>query len=191
MARLAALIALAAQNTPEARIRLGPDQNTPEVKVLETHSARIAAPYAVLGVRTLGECLTGIDYLPVGAATLAPLDAFSREVCWQLCAYLEHPDFRFDLPCRIAGTEYQRRVWDAVRSIRRGETRSYADIAHELHSAPRPVGTACGANRIPLIIPCHRVVGSAGIGGFMHSRGGPAIEIKRWLLQHEGVAGLQ
>jgi methylated-DNA-[protein]-cysteine S-methyltransferase len=49
------------------------------------------------------------------------------------------------------------------------------------------VGGACGANRIPLIIPCHRVVGSGGIGGFMHSRRGPGIEIKRWLLKHEGA----
>jgi methylated-DNA-[protein]-cysteine S-methyltransferase len=49
------------------------------------------------------------------------------------------------------------------------------------------VGGACGANRIPLVIPCHRVLGSGGIGGFMHSRRGPGIEIKRWLLKHEGV----
>jgi methylated-DNA-[protein]-cysteine S-methyltransferase len=49
------------------------------------------------------------------------------------------------------------------------------------------VGGACGANRIPLVIPCHRVVASHGIGGFMHARRGPGIEIKRWLLRHEGV----
>ena len=66
--------------------------------MLETYTARIAAPYAVLGVRSEGEWLTGIDYLPVGAPTLAPLDAFAREVCRQLSAYLDDPDFRFDLP---------------------------------------------------------------------------------------------
>jgi methylated-DNA-[protein]-cysteine S-methyltransferase len=148
--------------------------------MLETYTARLAAPYAVLGVRTEGECLTGIDYLPVGAPTLAPLDAFAREVCRQLCAYLDNPGFRFDLPYRAGGTEYQRRVWKCT----------YLDVARQLRSAPRPVGTACGANRIPLLIPCHRVVGTAGIGGFMHSRGGPAIAIKRWLLWHEGVKGL-
>jgi methylated-DNA-[protein]-cysteine S-methyltransferase len=65
--------------------------------MLETYTARMAAPYAVLGVRTRGEWLTGIDYLPVGAPTLAPLDAFAQEVCRQLFAYLEDPDFRFDL----------------------------------------------------------------------------------------------
>ena len=158
--------------------------------MLETYSARMAAPYALLGVRTQGECLVGIDYLPLGAATLAPLDAFAREVCRQLGAYLADPDFRFDLPYRVQGTQYQQRVWEAVKSIPRGQTRSYAQIAADLSSAPRPVGTACGANRLPLLIPCHRVVGSAGIGGFMHSRGGQAIEIKRWLLRHERAAGL-
>ena len=93
-------------------------------------------------------------------------------------------------PTAAEGSEYQQRVWEAVRRIPRGETMSYSKIALKIGSAPRPVGTACGANRIPLLIPCHRVVGSSGIGGFMHSRGGRAIEIKRWLLRHEGAAGI-
>ncbi len=159
--------------------------------MLETYTARLAAPYAVLGVRTEGEYLTGIDYLPLGAATLAPLDAFAREVCRQLSAYIDDPDFRFDLPTRTGGTTYQARVWECIRSIPRGQTRSYLEVARELGSGARPVGMACGANRIPLLIPCHRVVGSGGIGGFMHSRGGPALAVKRWLLRHEGVEGFR
>ena len=158
--------------------------------MLETHSARIAAPFAVLGVRTAGECLTGIDYLPLGAPTLAPLDGFAREVCRQLDAYLEDPDFPLDLPYRMQGSAYQRRVWDAIRSIPRGQALTYNQVATRVGSAARPVGAACGANRIPLLIPCHRVVGAGGIGGFMHSRAGRGIEIKRWLLRHEGVRGL-
>jgi methylated-DNA-[protein]-cysteine S-methyltransferase len=142
-------------------------------------------------VRTEGEWLTGIDYLPLGAATLAPLDAFAQEVCRQLSAYLDDPDFRFDLPTRPSGTGYQMRVWERIRSIPRGHTRSYLEVARELGSAARPVGTACGANRIPLLIPCHRVVASSGIGGFMHSHGGPALAVKRWLLRHEGVPGFR
>jgi methylated-DNA-[protein]-cysteine S-methyltransferase len=155
--------------------------------MLETYSARLAAPFAVLGIRTAGECLTGIDYLPPGAPTLAPLDTFSAEVCRQLEAYLQDADFRFALRYHNAGSSYQRRVWDAIRRIPRGQTMSYMEVAGRVGSAPRPVGAACGANRVPLLIPCHRVVASAGIGGFMHSRAGRAIEIKRWLLRHEGV----
>src|SRR5262245_47934822 len=116
--------------------------------MLETYTARLAAPYAVLGVRTAGECLTGIESLPLGAATLEPLDAFAREVCRQLSAYIDDPDFRFDLPIRTGGTPYQTRVWECIRSIPRGQTRSYMAVARELGSGARPVGMACGANRI-------------------------------------------
>ena len=93
--------------------------------MLETYSARLAAPFAVLGIRTAGERLTGIDYLPLGAATLDALDDFAREVCRQVEAYLEDPAFRLDLPYRSEGSQYQQRVWDAVKRIPRGETKSY------------------------------------------------------------------
>ena len=155
--------------------------------MLEGYSAKLEGPFAVIGIRTRGERLTEIEYLPLGAATLEPVDAFSREVCRQLNAYFDDPGFRLDLPFEWQGTGYQHRVWEAVRAIPLGATRSYLDVAQQIGSAPRPVGTACGANRIPLLIPCHRVVGSSGLGGFMHSRGGKPLEIKRWLLRHEGA----
>jgi len=155
--------------------------------MLEGYSAKLEGPFAVIGIRTRGERLTEIEYLPLGAATLEPVDAFSREVCRQLNAYFDDSGFRLDLPFEWQGTGYQHRVWEAVRAIPLGATRSYLDVAHQIGSAPRPVGTACGANRIPLLIPCHRVVGSSGLGGFMHSRGGKPLEIKRWLLRHEGA----
>jgi methylated-DNA-[protein]-cysteine S-methyltransferase len=149
------------------------------------YAARIAAPCAVLGIRTAGERLTGIDYLPRGAATLAPIDRFAERVCRQVERYLDDPEFRFDLPFDYRGTDFQCRVWRAVHAIPSGRMLTYLDVARKIGSAPRPVGGACGANRIPLVIPCHRVVASGGIGGFMHSRRGPGIEIKRWLLRHE------
>ena len=155
--------------------------------MLETYQAKLPAPFAVLGIRTAGESLTGIDYLPRQAATLAPLSRFAERVCRQIASYLDDPQFRFDLPFEFRGTGFQCRVWHAVYRIPSGRTRSYLDIAHELDSAPRPVGGACGANRIPLVIPCHRVVASHGIGGFMHQRRGPPLDVKRWLLRHEGA----
>lgn len=152
------------------------------------YTARVAAPFAVLGIRTAGERLTGIDYLPRGAATLDPIDRLAARVCRQVERYLDDPGFRFDLPFDYRGTDFQCRVWRAVHSIPSGRTLTYVDIARRLNTAPRPVGGACGANRIPLVVPCHRVVASGGIGGFMHARRGPGIEIKRWLLTHEGVS---
>jgi methylated-DNA-[protein]-cysteine S-methyltransferase len=147
----------------------------------------MAAPFAVLGIRTAGATLAGIDYLPKGAATLDPLDRMAERVCRQIERYLDDPEHRFDLQFDYRGTEFQCRVWRAIRAIPSGRTLTYLDVARRLRTAPRPVGGACGANRIPLVIPCHRVLGSGGIGGFMHMRRGPGIEIKRWLLRHEGA----
>lgn len=149
--------------------------------------ARFAAPFAVIGVRTSGRLLTEIVYLPREAATLVPQSEFAAEVCRQLGAYLRDPGFEFDLPFEYRGTAFQNRIWRIVREIPAGDTLSYRQVATRARSAPRPVGMACGANRLPLVIPCHRVLAANGIGGFMHSRKGPGIEIKRWLLAHEGV----
>jgi methylated-DNA-[protein]-cysteine S-methyltransferase len=88
------------------------------------------------------------------------------------------------LPVCPAGTEYQQRVWRALRNIPFGQTRSYGALARELGSVARAVGTANGANPIAIVIPCHRVVGANGdLTGYA---GG--LDRKRWLLRHEGVS---
>lgn len=152
------------------------------------YTARMATPFAVLGIRTAGDKLTAIEYLPRGAATLAPLDRLAERVCRQIERYLDNPGFRFDLPFDFRGTAFQCRVWRAIHAIPSGRTLTYVDIARRLRTAPRPVGGACGANRIPLVIPCHRVLGANGLGGFMNARSGFPLEVKRWLLRHEGVS---
>ncbi len=154
---------------------------------LDSYSARIATPFAVLGIRTAGESLAGIDYLPKGAATLDPVSRFAARVCRQIECYLDDPRFRFDLPFDYRGTAFQCRVWRAISGIPSGGTLTYLDVARQLRTAPRPVGGACGTNRLPLVIPCHRVVAADGIGGFMNATAGFPLEIKRWLLKHEGV----
>lgn len=153
----------------------------------ESFDARLPTPFAVLGIRTSGEILTGIEYLPRGVATLAPTNKLAAKACRQIERYLDDPGFRFELPFEFIGTAFQSRVWQVICSIPCGSTLTYLDIARQLQSAPRPVGGACGANRIPLVIPCHRVVASHGIGGFMNARGGAPLEIKKWLLRHEGA----
>lgn len=153
---------------------------------LERYQAKWQAPFAVLGIGTSGELLTDIEYLPVGAPTLAPLDRLAERVCRQLERYVDDPAYRFDLPFDYRGTEFQCKVWRAIVSIPPGSTRSYSQIARLLRTAPRAVGNACGANRLPIVIPCHRVVGARGLGGFMRSRDGFPLDIKKWLLEHEG-----
>ena len=155
--------------------------------MLDIWTAKVATPFAVLGIRTAGELVTRIEYLPRGAATLAPVNKLAAKVCRQIEKYLDDAEYEFDLPFEFRGTAFQQRVWRAIHAIPCGKTLTYLDVARQLKSAPRPVGGACGANRIPLVIPCHRVVASSGIGGFMHARGGEPIAIKQWLLRHENA----
>jgi len=91
----------------------------------------------------------------------------------------------FDLPLSPTGTDFQKAVWREMQAIPYGETRSYGDVAKTLNSAARAVGGACGHNPIPIIIPCHRIVGSGGkLGGFS---GGEGVETKQSLLHLESV----
>ncbi len=91
-----------------------------------------------------------------------------------------------DLPLRPAGTAYRQRVWQALRAIPAGQTRSYKEIAAVAGGSPRSVGGANAANPIPILIPCHRVLATAGIGGYS---GGEGLETKRALLALEGLRG--
>ena len=83
------------------------------------------------------------------------------------------------------GTPFQRRVWQYLQSIPMGTTQSYGHVAKALNSSARAVGNACRANPFLLVVPCHRVVKSTGIGGFGGKVDGEAIAIKQWLLAHE------
>lgn len=110
-----------------------------------------------------------------------------QEAAAQLMAYDQGRLERFDLPYHVAGSEFQQQVCDLMYAIPLGETRTYGDIAKELGQPPQPVGQACGANPIPVIIPCHRVLAANGLGGFSGNGG---VETKVALLRHERAAGL-
>lgn len=110
-----------------------------------------------------------------------------QEAAAQLTAYDQGSLERFDLPYHVAGSEFQKQVCDLMFAIPLGETRTYGDIAQELGQPAQPVGQACGANPIPVIIPCHRVLAANGLGGFSGDGG---IETKVALLRHERAAGL-
>jgi methylated-DNA-[protein]-cysteine S-methyltransferase len=149
------------------------------------YQAKLETPFGMLGIRCDDSKLTGIDFLAPGARPQNPQSAFARKVCEQLGAYFADPAFRFDLPLDSGGTAHQRKVWQAMRAIPRGQVRTYGDIARQLHSSPLAVGQACGANPVPIVVPCHRIVGKSGIGGFANHREGRWLDIKRWLLAHE------
>ena len=141
-----------------------------------------------VGVITRGERVVEIRYLPLATSVLQAKNPLARRAADQLEKYRENADAPFDLPIVIEGSPLQRGVWQAMCAIPRGRTRTYGEIARELGCDAREVGQACGDNRFPIVIPCHRVVAADGIGGFGHATSGYLIEVKRWLLAHECLA---
>src|SRR5215203_5614440 len=109
------------------------------------------------------------------------------EAARQLDAYFEGDLVTFDLPLELRGTDFQRRCWLALASIRYGQTVSYGEQARRLglgNDAARAVGAANGQNPLPIVLPCHRVIGADGsLTGF-----GGGLHVKRFLLEHEGAA---
>ncbi len=136
-----------------------------------------------LGHITLSEedgAIVALDWGRVEEQEATPGLAAARN---QLQDYFDGMRHGFDLPLSPAGTPFQRRVWDALRQIPQGETRSYLDLARSLTSGPRAVGQANGRNPIPILIPCHRVVAADGsIGGYSGLDG---VATKRYLLDLE------
>ncbi len=145
---------------------------------------------------------------PVGVLTITEKDGAICRVSWgrdaeagsrgasallraardQLVEYFQGRRQVFDLPLQVDGSEFQRRVCEAMSAIPYGETRSYGEIAARLGCPAQAVGGACGKNPIPIIIPCHRVLGSGGrMVGFSGAGG---VETKVQLLRLEGAAGL-
>lgn len=153
----------------------------------ENFSAILAAPFGALGIATSDGHLHGITFLPPGTAPREAQGGLERQVCIELEAYLNDPDHVFSLPLMANGTIHQKRVWAEIAVIPRGQFRSYGELAARLGSAPRAVGQACGANPLPLVVPCHRVVSRRGIGGFANARDGYLLDTKIWLLRHEGA----
>ena len=128
--------------------------------------------------------ITRATWRQSGASNDTPL---LRRAADQVAAYFAGRLTAFDLPLRVEASLFQQQVCAQIASIPYGETLTYGDIARTLGAPPQAVGRGCGGNPIPLIIPCHRVLGRDGLGGFS---GGTGVETKVWLLRHEGAAGL-
>lgn len=151
------------------------------------YQACIAFSPIVLGIRCTATALIGVDFLPHDTPLTPPQTDFAQQACAALTAYLHNPATHFDLPTAPHGTAYQQKVWAEIRRIPAGQTITYAELARRIGSGARAVANACGANPLPILTPCHRVVAANGLGGFMRGRKNDALNIKRWLLAHEGV----
>ncbi|WGS49209.1 methylated-DNA--[protein]-cysteine S-methyltransferase [Paraburkholderia sp. D15] len=151
-------------------------------------NAVIDAPFGKVGIRLEGDAVREIVYLPASIENVAPDSPLAREAAGQIERYFEQASATFELPLAPVGTAFQQRVWQAIGAIPPGIVLTYGQLAKQIGSVPRAVGQACGSNYFPIVIPCHRVVGSGDIGGFAHHAGdGFFRDVKRWLLKHEGI----
>lgn len=140
---------------------------------------------------------------PIGEITVSEEEGFLVSVDWgwgqdqqktpllieaknQLIEYFDGGRKTFDLQLDLTGTAFQKTVWIAMQSIPYGEVFTYGQVAKKIGSAPRAVGMACGANPIPIIVPCHRIVAASSLGGYSGDGG---VVTKQTLLDLEGWGG--
>lgn len=147
--------------------------------------AIIPAPFGAIGIRAQDEFLVGISLIPDPLPEKRSAQPFVQQIAERVRAYLRNPATPLHIPYAVKGTPFQKRVWQAIAAIPSGQTLSYGELAQKVGSGPRAVANVCGANQVPLFIPCHRVVSKSGIGGFMQGNES-GLKVKRWLLAHEG-----
>lgn len=145
----------------------------------------ISSPIGPLEIKIEDEKITKINFLSKNKISTENIDKKTQS---QLEKYFKNPNHIFELTFELSGTPFQQKVWKEIHKIPTGKTKTYQNIAEKLKTSPRAVGNACRANPVPLIIPCHRVVGKNHLGGFAGDVSGKLIEIKKWLLQHENFS---
>ncbi|WP_166865222.1 MULTISPECIES: methylated-DNA--[protein]-cysteine S-methyltransferase [unclassified Salinibacterium] len=152
---------------------------------------RMPSPIGRIEVVSDGAAVISLAIERGGALPHDPLDehpdAVTTLAVAQLHEYFAGERRDFDVPVHLTGTEFQRAVWQQLGALQWGEVISYGELGHATGraTAGRAVGGAVGANPIPLLVPCHRVLGHDGrITGYS---GGEGVPTKSWLLAHEGV----
>jgi methylated-DNA-[protein]-cysteine S-methyltransferase len=144
----------------------------------------INVPFGAVSIYIESNHVIGIELFSVPQQVREAVGQFGRYYARQMSMYFEEANSSFDISYYLLGTPFQNRVWRAISKIPAGEVLTYSELAHQIGSGPRAVANACGANKIPLLIPCHRVVAKNGLGGFMQGVDG-GLRIKEWLLEHE------
>ena len=149
------------------------------------------SPVGRLALEADDDCVTSVRWAGPGERTTSSMTGAAKanpilkEATRQLDRYFGRKLRCFDLPLAARGTDHQKRVWAMMSEIPFGETATYGGMAAALGSGPRAVGMACGRNPLPIIVPCHRVLGAGGKeGGYCGGRGLPT---KHQLLALEGV----
>ncbi len=152
--------------------------------MVKKYDAIISVPFGAVGICTQDDFLTEVALLPSAQVEEPSSDGFTQHVASQISQYFSNPQTSLNVPFAVKGTPFQKRVWQAIADIPCGQTLTYGELAAKVNSGPRAVANVCGANQVPLFIPCHRVVAKNGLGGFMRGTEN-GLKVKKWLLSHE------
>lgn len=144
----------------------------------------IDSPVGPLGADASDRAVTALVWGRAGTLTDGQL---SDQLSEEIARYFAGDLTQFTVPLAPRGSAFQQRFYQVLCAIPYGETRTYGDLAKPLGVTPQAIGQACGANPIPILIPCHRVLAADGLGGYSGAGG---IEAKVTLLRLEGAAGL-
>jgi methylated-DNA-[protein]-cysteine S-methyltransferase len=155
------------------------------MRIIEAARLSISSPLGPITLTAVNEKITGVELgkkvKPVGNAKVL-LEAEN-----QLVQYFQGKIQKFSLPTQVSGTDFQKSVWQEIAKLKAGQSTSYGEIAIKIGKplASRAVGAAVGANPLPLIVGCHRVLGSSGkLTGYT---GGKGLATKKLLLELEGI----
>ena len=141
----------------------------------------VPSPIGPLSIEEQGGALVAVHWRKARTESATPL---LEDAARQLAAYFARERRDFDLPLKPEGSAFEQQVWAAMQRIPYGQTRSYGEIAQETGGMPQEVGSACGSNPLPILIPCHRVLAGGGKLGGYSGKGG--LETKTTLLVLEG-----
>lgn len=146
----------------------------------------LATSLTNISVTTSNDYITELSFTDQPATPGTSLSPCQKIIAAEINHYFQNPTHQFNLQLKSDGTAFQQKVWRALASIPLGKTMTYGELARQLKTSPRAIGQACRTNPIPLIVPCHRVVGANQLGGFAGARQGRLVNIKQRLLEHEG-----
>lgn len=149
--------------------------------------AIIETPIGYLGLQCHQAKLMAIQFLDkqVIPIPFAKLSSEVRKFAKKMEAFFSQPQDLTDLPHKLVGTEFQKKVWQALKLIPLGETLTYGQLADKLNTSARAIGMACRSNPLPIVVPCHRIVAATHVGGYCGYTQGAKLTIKEWLLAHE------
>lgn len=152
------------------------------------YDAIFTTSVATIGLRFEGSKLIGVDYLSKKESK-KPVNKIVSNVKGKIESYLDERSKTedIDVDIQVSVTPFQESVLKQLQRIPYGEIRTYGQIAKILKTSPRAVGNACRRNPVPIVIPCHRVVSSKGLGGYSGATEGEKLDIKHHLLKLEGV----